>query len=72
MNCLTKFRCTEVKLTAEGLAFTLAPAITPSPENDKVFKSQPSGSVQMGIVDPSYNFTPGREYYVTISDGKNG
>ncbi len=68
MNCVAKFTCTEVRLTAEGSAVTMVPVASGSKENEAFFRFTPAGKFEMSIINPKVQFTPGNEYYLTISE----
>lgn len=72
MTCIAKFICTEVKLTAEGSAVTMTPVTSGSAENESFFKYTPWGKLEMGVVNPKLTFTPGKQYYLTISETADG
>ncbi len=69
MTTICKFRCNEVRLTAEGSAVTMTPVTSGSAENEKFFRFTPQGKLEMSVINPEVKFTPGADYYLTISDG---
>jgi hypothetical protein len=65
-----KFKVTSVTESEGGLkTVTLQPVISGSPENEKFFKWTPSGSIQIGTINPdaSAQFTPGDQFFVDFT-----
>lgn len=47
----------------------MQPVVSGSPENEQFFENTPSGSLQLGILNPEAfsQFEPGKEYYAEFS-----
>ena len=65
-----KFKVISVTEHEAGLKFVkLAPVTGGSPENEKFFKYTPSGTIEMGTINPSVaeQFKPGTTFYVDFT-----
>ena len=64
-----KFRVTEVAQTEAGGRVRMMPVTSGSAENEQFFKWTPSGSLDMGTVNPEAlkQFIPGKECYVDFT-----
>lgn len=67
MTVRAKFKVQSVTEQEGGLkTATLHPVTSGSPENAEFFKWTPSGSIQLGTLNPAAaaQFVPGKEFYV--------
>lgn len=65
-----KFKVTSVTESEGSLkTVTLQPVTSGSPENEKFFKWTPSGSIQIGTINPdaSAQFAPGDQFFVDFT-----
>ena len=62
-----KFLCVEVTQTMSGEKVKFQPVTGPSEEDKKFFKWTPSGSIEMGILNPDVKFEVGKNYYVDFT-----
>ena len=62
-----KFKCTSVTVTEIGSTILLEPVTQGSPENENFFKWTPFGKIEIGTINPSVTFNPGKEYYVDFN-----
>ena len=62
-----KFLCVEVTQTMSGEKVKFQPVTGPSEEDKKIFKWTPSGSIEMGILNPDVKFEVGKNYYVDFT-----
>jgi len=69
---IAKFECREVTHTVDGKSVSMAPVTDDSPENAEFFRWTPFGSLEMGIVNPEVEFTPGKKYYVEFTEAMEG
>lgn len=71
MAVRAKFKCESVKLDGETASIRLGTVYDPDPtsENGQFFKYTPSGSIQMGVVNPAAanQFVEGKEYYIDFT-----
>lgn len=63
-----KFKCQSVLTTESGRNVTLQPVIGGSEENEKFFSYTPSGSIELGILNPDVKMEVGKEYYVDFTE----
>lgn len=66
-NTRAKFVCTEVTSMVQGTKVKLVPVTATNAENTSFFKWTPSGSIEMGIMNPDVEFIPGKEYFVDFT-----
>lgn len=64
----SKFKCISVTNLEYGNSVKLEPVTCGSEENEKFFDMTPFGQIEMGTVNPSVKFEPGKEYYVDFSE----
>lgn len=65
-----KFKVVSITEAEGGMkTVQLQPVINGSPENEKFFKWTPSGSIQIGTLNPeaSAQFAPGDQFYVDFT-----
>ena len=65
-----KFLVHSVTETADGKQVRLFPVTSGSAENTSFYKWTPSGSIELGTVNPeaAKHFVPGRQFYVDFTD----
>jgi len=62
-----KFKCVEVTQTTTGRRVKLLTVTNDSPENKTFFKWTPSGTIDMGILNPEVDFEVGEDYFVDFT-----
>lgn len=69
MTVRAKFKVQSVLETQEGSNITLGAVIGGSTENDSFFRWTPSGTINLGVVNPlaAEQFTIGKEVYVDFT-----
>jgi hypothetical protein len=69
MSVRAKFKVHSITATEAGSQIKLQPVVGGSPENEKFFKYTPSGSIDIGTVNPeaSSQFKSGQEFYVDFT-----
>lgn len=69
MNVRAKFRVESIETSVSGSTIKMQPVTSGSEENKQFFKWTPSGSLNMGVVNPEVAaaFVPGAEFYIDFT-----
>ena len=73
MKTRCKFKCDSVTDFGQTKSVKMT-VVTygPEAENKEFFKWTPSGSFEIGCVNPAVKFVPGKEYYLDITEAERG
>lgn len=68
MSVRAKFKCYSKTQSVYGESIKMFPVTSGSQENEQFFKWTPSGTLEMGIVNPdaAKQFEVGKEYYLNF------